>query len=295
MDGEWVGETNGVRDLEEGSVADATGDQRLGDVASVVCSGAIDLGWVLSGESATTVGSPSTIGVDNNLAASETSISSWATHVELSRGVDNNLGIAEHVLGDDSLDDLLGKSLVDDFIGHRWVVLSGDKNIVHSKGHELATIVAVLNDDLGLAVRAEPWDSTVLSSDGHLLTELVSEVMRVWVESLGVPLVGGISEHETLVTGSELRLGLVSVDGGGDVSILGVDVGNDLAVGAVKTNILTSVANLAADVTSNLLEVDLLSRDVSLSKKNNHASLGGSLHGDLGIGVDTKASVKDAV
>ena len=67
MDGEWVGETNCVRDLEEGSIADATGDQRLGDVASVVCSGAIDLGWVLSGESATTVGSPSTIGVDNNL------------------------------------------------------------------------------------------------------------------------------------------------------------------------------------------------------------------------------------
>ena len=38
------------RDLEEGSVADATGDQWHGDVASVVCSGSIDLGWVLTGE-----------------------------------------------------------------------------------------------------------------------------------------------------------------------------------------------------------------------------------------------------
>ena len=269
MDREWVSETNGVGDLEECSVADASSDQRLGDVASVVCSGAIDLGWVLAGESATTMGSPSTIGVDNNFAASETSIGSWATYVELARGVDNNLGVLEHVLGDDSLDDLLGESLFDDFIGHRWVVLSRDKNIVHSEGHKLAAIVAVLNDDLGLAVRAEPWDSTVLSSNGHLLTELVCKVMRVWVESLGVPLVGGISEHKTLVTGTELRLGLVSVDGGSDVSILGVDVGNDLAVGAVKTNFLTSVAHLAADIASDLLEVDLLSRDVSLSKKHN--------------------------
>ena len=147
-------------------------------------------------------------------------------------------------------------------------MLGGDKNIINSEGDEFATFVFVLDDDLGLAVRAQPWESSVLSPDSHLFRELVGEVVRVWVESLGVPLVGGISEHESLIASGGLGLGLVSVDGGGDVSILSVDVHDDLAVGGVKAYSLGSEANLSAGVTGDLLEVYLLHGDVSLSKKN---------------------------
>ena len=46
-----------------------------------------------------------------------------------------------------------------------------------------------------------------------------------------------------------------------------MDVCDHLTVGTVESNILTSVADLTADVTSNLLKVDLLCGDVSLAKQ----------------------------
>ena len=53
----------------------------------------------------------------------------------------------------------------------------------------------------------------------------------------------------------------------GNIGILRLDVCDHLAVGAVEPNLLTSVANLAADVTSDLLKVHLLRGDVSLAKQ----------------------------
>ncbi len=57
-------------------------DQRFGDPASEVCCGAIDLAVVLAGEGTTTVGTPAAVGVDDDLAASETGVTLWATDDE---------------------------------------------------------------------------------------------------------------------------------------------------------------------------------------------------------------------
>ena len=46
-----------------------------------------------------------------------------------------------------------------------------------------------------------------------------------------------------------------------------MDVCDHLTVGTVESNLLTSVADLTADVTSNLLKVHLLCGDVSLAKQ----------------------------
>lgn len=74
-----------------------------------------------------------------------------------------------------------------------------------------------------------------------------------------------------------------------------MDVCDHLTVGTVESNLLTSVANLAADVTSDLLEVHLLCRDVSLAKKHDHACFSGGLHGDFGIRVDAKAGIEHSI
>ena len=89
------------------------------------------------------------------------------------------------------------------------------------------------------------------------------------MEKLVVPLVGCVAEHETLITSAKLRLFLVAVDGGSDVGILGVDVGDDLAVCTVKTDSLRGVANTPADLSSDLLEVDLLVCHAGLTEKHN--------------------------
>jgi hypothetical protein len=58
------------------------------------------------------------------------------------------------------------------------------------------------------------------------------------------------------------------VDRGGDVGILRVDVRDDLAVGAVEADVLARIADLAANVPGDLLEVDLVGGDTSLTEKD---------------------------
>ena len=58
------------------------------DPAGRVGSGTVDLGEVLSGESTSTVGTPATVGVDDDLAASETGITLGTTDDEAAGGLD---------------------------------------------------------------------------------------------------------------------------------------------------------------------------------------------------------------
>ena len=81
-EGEGLGDTDGVGKLDECAAGQLGVDERLGDPACKVGSGTVDLGVVLSGESTTTVGSPAAVGIDDNLAASETSITLRSTDDE---------------------------------------------------------------------------------------------------------------------------------------------------------------------------------------------------------------------
>ena len=49
-------------------------NERLGDPASEICSRSIDLAVVLAGESTTSVGTPATVGIDDDLAAGQTGV-----------------------------------------------------------------------------------------------------------------------------------------------------------------------------------------------------------------------------
>ena len=61
------------------------------------------------------------------------------------------------------------------------------------------------------------------------------------------------------------RLTLVEMNSCGDVLVLSLNVSDDLAVGAVEAELFTGVSNAADSFTSDLLEVDLVSGDASLS------------------------------
>lgn len=66
--------SDGVGQLDENTAGNASLDEGLGDPSCGVGSRAIDLGEVLSAESTSTVGTPSTVGVDDDLATGETGI-----------------------------------------------------------------------------------------------------------------------------------------------------------------------------------------------------------------------------
>lgn len=88
VDRQGLGDTNGVRQLNQGTAGQTSSDQRLGDPATDVGSRTIDLGEILAGEGTTTVGTPTTVGVDNDLTASQTGVTLGTTDDEEARGLD---------------------------------------------------------------------------------------------------------------------------------------------------------------------------------------------------------------
>ena len=87
-DRQWLSDTNGVRELDKAAAGKAGSDKGLGDPASGVSRRAVDLGEVLAGEGTSTVGTPTTVGVDDDLTASETGITLGTTNDEAARGLD---------------------------------------------------------------------------------------------------------------------------------------------------------------------------------------------------------------
>lgn len=89
-DGEWLSDTDGVGELDAAAADETGSDEGLGDPTGEVGGGSVDLGVILSGESTSTVGTPSTVGINDDLTASETGITLWTTDDEESRWLDLN-------------------------------------------------------------------------------------------------------------------------------------------------------------------------------------------------------------
>ena len=123
---------------------------------------------------------PATVGVDNNLSAGETGITLWATDDEEARWLDLPkvlacdctlgrwralayvvLGVLVEVLGwDDLLDDLL-LDLLTQLLGRDVLaVLRGNDNGVNTEGYNCTAIMLVLDGDLRLGVRSQPWHTS---------------------------------------------------------------------------------------------------------------------------------------
>ena len=87
--------------------------------------------------------------------------------------------------------------------------MSRDENIVDANNSKFAIgLFFVLKNDLSLAVGTEPWDSTGVSLVSEFFAQLVSEPMRIGVQALFIPLVGGVAEHKALIAGSRVFFGV---------------------------------------------------------------------------------------
>merc|ERR1712019_65429 len=98
-EGQWLGNTNGVRELNQAALGQTTLHNRLGHLTAVVCRRAIHLGGVLAGEGTATVGTPAAVSVNDDLAAGEASIALGTTNDELA-GLDGAI-LLLHVLNGD--------------------------------------------------------------------------------------------------------------------------------------------------------------------------------------------------
>lgn len=93
-DGERLGDTDGVRELDESTTGELGVNEGLGDPTGEVGSRAVDLAVVLAGEGTTTVGTPATVGVNDDLTASKTGVTLRTTNDEVARGL-NLRGVSD--------------------------------------------------------------------------------------------------------------------------------------------------------------------------------------------------------
>lgn len=119
--------------------------------------------------------------------------------------------------------------------------------------------------------------------------------MRVGVKGLGVPLISGIAEHDTLISSTEVIHVLRDVDGLGNLGALSLNVDEDGHGLIVETLLVVVVTNLLADVSSNLLIVDGRATNEGLTEKADHLGLGCGLEADLAVLVLSDALVENTV
>lgn len=292
-DGKGFSDTNGVRELDQCSSGETSSDEGLGDPSSSVGGRSVNLGPVLTGEGTTTVSTPTTVGVDNDLSASETGIT-LRTANDKSAGrldvVDNS--VVKKVLGDNLLDDLL-KDLLSELLGRDLLsVLSRDDDSVDTEGdHSTILTLLVLNGDLGLRVGSEPAHRAVTTGSGHSGVKLVGEHDGKRHHLGG--LVGSVTEHDTLITSTNLLEGTV-VETLSNVGRLLLNGNQDVTGLVVETLLGRVVTDLLDGVSDDLLVVDLRPGG-DLTEDHDHTGLGGGLTGDLGERVLSETSVEDGI
>lgn len=118
--------------------------------------------------------------------------------------------IIDEALIDGWVDDLLEEIFSDLLIGNTGVVLTGDEDSVYSDWDELGSLVGVLDGDLGLGVRSDPPDDLLNSALVDSLAKLLGEQVGEGHELSG--LIGGVSDHESLVSSSDILFLLLDMD-----------------------------------------------------------------------------------
>jgi len=297
IDRERLSDTDRVRELDEAALAETSLDQALCDPASSISAASVDLGRVLSRESASSVSAPATISVDDDFASSDTSVTLRATDNETTRGVDVVDGlVVDHVGRDDLGDDLLLDGLGDLLVGHIRIVLSGDNNSVDTTGDQVARarlVLLVLDGHLALHVGAEPLDSTRLAGISQSLHKLSRK--DVGHRHALLSLVGRIAKHNALVTSTDVLVDLsVTEDTLGDIWALLGDVDKDTAALVVKAFVAVVVADVADSLADELVVVDVGSGG-DLTEDHDHAGLGRSLTGDTAVGILLETGIKNSI
>jgi hypothetical protein len=155
-------------------------------------------------------------------------------------------------------------------------------------------VVPVLNSDLGLAIGSQPRASSILADISQASTKFGGKHMAEGHQLGG--LIGGITKHVTLITGTNLFwfLGEVAMDTLGDIGGLLLDVNKDFTVVSIETNIVRDEPNGPAGVTNDLLVVNIgLGGD--LSEDHDHVGLGAGLAGNLAVRVLGKAGIENGI
>lgn len=118
--------TNTVGNLHHHSFAELISDQIFGNPSGSIGSWSIDLWGILSWEGSSSVSSPSTIGIGDDLSSCQTSVTSWSTDNKSSTWVQDELSVDKPFCGDGFSDDKCFKIFSDILVWDIIIVLAWD-------------------------------------------------------------------------------------------------------------------------------------------------------------------------
>ena len=282
-----------VCDFELASVSQASRDNVLGHPARKVSRRTVDLRRILAGKSTTTVTCPTTIGVDDDLAAGQSRVALRATNHKASSWIDQIFGLVVEQVGRQHLaDHLFDTKFLDRSVFHIRRMLGGNHHVFNSDGLS----IDILKCHLAFYIGTQPRNADLLALARHLTEQAVCIHNRRGHQLRR--LIAGIAEHDTLVTGALLRrvftLGSRRIDPLRDVrGLRGQNIGNKYLV-RMKDIIVVDVANVTDRVADDLFVIELRTRGDFASQK--HAiTFDQSLASHAALWVLFQAGVQNAV
>ncbi|URD87558.1 putative plant SNARE [Musa troglodytarum] len=224
-DRERLRNTDGVRHLDDAAAGEAICHDALGRLSDDVRTAAVNLGGILARERTTTVSTPTAVRVNDDLAASQPSITMRSTDDEAPGWVKmEDCLLIEVFLRDDRLDDVLLEVRSNLIVGDGLIMLGGDQHGMDTDGNHGAMVIVVLDRNLGFPIRPQPGAGAVLADFGEARTELGGEDMAEGHQLRC--LIGRIAKHVTLITGTDVlrAFGEMAMDDLGDVRRLLLDI-----------------------------------------------------------------------
>mmetsp|Transcript_32439 Transcript_32439/g.46110 ORF Transcript_32439/g.46110 Transcript_32439/m.46110 type:complete len:200 (+) Transcript_32439:847-1446(+) len=161
-------------------------------------------------------------------------------------------------------------------------------------------VLLVLDGDLGLSIRTQPPQTSVLTDIRQTLSQLGCHHVGQWHAVLSF--ITGITKHDTLITSTNIQLTLSNVNSSSNIWRLLVDTNQNLAGIAAQTLTVDT-----AEVINEGVETDLtnlftddgfvidLSRGGDLSENHDHVVLGCGLASNLGVRISFQAGIEDSI
>src|SRR5690606_28062577 len=236
------------------------------------------LGRVLARERTTTVTGSATVGIHDDLAAGQTTVTYRAADDELAGGVDVELGLAVQPLG--------RNHVLDDFFAHgfgqigmldAFVVLGGQYHRIDGNG----LAVFITQGHLAFRVGTQPRQDAVFAQVGLTLHQTVGIVNRRRHQHVGF--VGGVAEHQALVARAHFLV-FFFVDAHGDIRRLFADRVEYGAGGAIEADIRTVVADVEDDLAHHVFQVNIRGSG-DFTGDDGHAGFHQGFYRNTGVGI----------
>ena len=280
-DGHRGSHADSISKLHFGTLCQAGSHDILCHITGSISAGAVNLRWILAGESAAAMTSHAAIGINNNLAPCQAAVTLRAADNELAGRVDEILGLLAKKLGrNNSIDDMLNQILANLVKGDVLIMLGGDNNGINS--YRLAVLIG--NSYLSLAIRAEIRQGAVLAHLGQAACQTMCQ--RDWQRQELRRLIGSIAEHHALVTGTgSLCLVQITfpclqslVNALGNIRRLLIQGNQNTAGISIKAELGTGIADPADGLPGNLGNIHIaLGRNLTgnMSLAGSHQGLAG--------------------